>query len=182
MSLGGIAIAIGVLVDAGIVITENVFRHYETDEGRKPVIGSSGMPPNRSAARFFFPWSHLLAFLPVSRSRGRREALPPLPSPKLRHGGATVLAVTLVPVLASFSSEGKSGGRTKPVMRSPGGSTNLAAWALDHKRMTIGVAGALFVVSVVWSPGPNSAGAREGSLSLPGFGPADGGRRTGRAE
>ena len=51
MSLSGIAIAIGVLVDAGIVMTENVIRHCERaeEEKRKKVI-SAGVTSNQSAS------------------------------------------------------------------------------------------------------------------------------------
>ena len=46
MSLGGIAIAIGVMVDAGIVMTENISRHLAFSKGK----GSrrSSKPPRRS--------------------------------------------------------------------------------------------------------------------------------------
>ncbi|TWT41040.1 Cation efflux system protein CusA [Phycisphaerae bacterium RAS1] len=37
MSLGGIAIAIGTLVDMGIILTENIVRHIEADGGRRPL-------------------------------------------------------------------------------------------------------------------------------------------------
>lgn len=38
MSLGGIAIAIGTMVDMGIILTENIVRHIEEDGDRKPLI------------------------------------------------------------------------------------------------------------------------------------------------
>jgi len=37
MSLGGIAIAIGTMVDMGIILTENIVRHLQRDEGKRPV-------------------------------------------------------------------------------------------------------------------------------------------------
>jgi len=51
MSLSGIAIAIGVLVDAGIVMTENVIRHCERaeEEKGKKVI-SAGVISQQSAS------------------------------------------------------------------------------------------------------------------------------------
>jgi len=38
MSLGGIAIAIGTMVDMGIILTENIVRHLEMEGDRKPLI------------------------------------------------------------------------------------------------------------------------------------------------
>ncbi len=38
MSLGGIAIAIGTMVDMGIILTENIVRHLEKDGDRKPLL------------------------------------------------------------------------------------------------------------------------------------------------
>jgi Cu(I)/Ag(I) efflux system membrane protein CusA/SilA len=48
MSLAGIAIAIGVLVDAGIVMTENVIRHCEEAEDRKRKVISESVISDRS--------------------------------------------------------------------------------------------------------------------------------------
>src|SRR3546814_7869562 len=39
MSLGGIAIAIGAMVDAAIVMIENAHKHIERDDGTTPQIG-----------------------------------------------------------------------------------------------------------------------------------------------
>jgi Cu(I)/Ag(I) efflux system membrane protein CusA/SilA len=83
MSLSGIAIAIGVLVDAGIVMTENVIRHCEQAEKS----ATAGTAPRqyleviREAAHqvgrpiFFAMAIIILAFLPVFALTGQEGKL-----------------------------------------------------------------------------------------------------------
>ena len=116
MSLAGIAIAIGVLVDAGIVMTENVIRHCERAELEK---GSRLTPAETwqhtlQAASFvgrpiFFAMAIvILAFLPVFVLTGQEGKLfHPLAWTKtFAVVGATLLAVTVVPVLCSLLIRG----------------------------------------------------------------------------
>ena len=153
MSLGGIAIAIGVLVDAGIVITENVFRHYEADGGTKPLVEVVRDAAKQIGRPIFFSMVIiLLAFLPVFSLTGEEGKLfHPLAFTKtFAVIGATVLSVTLVPVLATFLIRGRiHREEDNPVMR---GARRLyepvLAAALRHPARTIGAAVLLFVLSL----------------------------------
>ncbi len=110
MSLGGIAIAIGAMVDAAIVMIENVHKHMEhtevTDENRWQVIREAAMevgPP-----LFFSLIIITLSFLPVftlEAQEGRMFA--PLAYTKtFAMAGAAALSITLVPVLMGYFIRG----------------------------------------------------------------------------
>jgi Cu(I)/Ag(I) efflux system membrane protein CusA/SilA len=114
MSLAGIAIAIGVLVDAAIVVTENAFRTIEVrgvdvrDRGAvfRAVADSVrlvGRPIAFSLAII------LLAFLPVLTLTGQEGKLfRPLAWTKtFAVFSAAVLALTLVPVLCTYLLGGR---------------------------------------------------------------------------
>lgn len=111
MSLGGIAIAIGAMVDAAIVMIENVHKHMEetplTDENRWQVIGraSSEVGP----ALFFSLLIITLSFLPVftlEAQEGRMFA--PLAFTKTyAMAMAAGLSITLVPVLMGYFIRGR---------------------------------------------------------------------------
>ncbi len=116
MSLTGIAIAIGVLVDAAIVVTENVLRHCERAEEKKgsvlsayetwPVVLAACKQVGRPI--FFAMAIIILAFIPVFALTGQEGKLfHPLAFTKtFAMVGSTLLAVTLVPVLCSFLVRG----------------------------------------------------------------------------
>ena len=123
MSLTGIAIAIGVLVDAGIVMVENVIRHCEIAEKERARAGSSPNPRLSTADYFritltasqqvgrpiFFAMGIIiLAFVPIFTLGGQEGKLfHPLAWTKtFAMVGATLLAVTLVPVLCTLLVRG----------------------------------------------------------------------------
>ena len=159
MSLGGIAIAIGVLVDAGIVVTENVIRHaeaYSEEHGEyRSKIVQITLEATRLVGRpiFYAMTIIILAFVPVFALTGMEGKLfHPLAFTKtFAMVGSTLIAVTLVPVLCTLLIRGKlHREEANPVMHSLQRLYKpVLAWALRHRITTMAVAGGLFVFAVV---------------------------------
>lgn len=116
MSLMGIAISIGVLVDAGIVMTENVIRHCERAEERlgRRLTPAEVFDETLAASTLvgrpivFSMLVIILAFVPVFLLTGQEGKLfHPLAYTKtFALIGATVLAVTAVPVFCTLLVRG----------------------------------------------------------------------------
>jgi Cu(I)/Ag(I) efflux system membrane protein CusA/SilA len=110
MSLGGIAIAIGAMVDAAIVMIENVHKHMEktdvTDDNRWTLIRDAAVevgPP-----LFFSLLIITLSFLPVFTLQAQEGKLfAPLAYTKtFAMAAAAGLSITLVPVLMGYFIRG----------------------------------------------------------------------------
>ena len=119
MSLGGIAIAIGAMVDAAIVMIENVHKHIERnpidDRNRWQVITRAATevgPP-----LFFSLLIITLSFLPIFTLQAQEGRLfAPLAYTKTYSmAAAAILSITLVPVLMGYFIRG----RITPEMKNP---------------------------------------------------------------
>ena len=110
MSLGGIAIAVGAMVDAAIVMIENAHKHMEHNDGSKghwEVIRDSAVEVGPSL--FFSLLIIAISFLPVFTLGAQEGRLfKPLAFTKTYAMlGAALLAVTVVPVLMGYLIRGK---------------------------------------------------------------------------
>ncbi len=120
MSLAGIAIAIGVLVDAGIVVTENAFREIERRgidpaDRRARLRGGAQSLRLVGAARLLLDDHHPARVRAGVRADGAgRQAVP---SAGVHEDfavlAATVMAVTLVPVLCTLLLRGRMHGEER---------------------------------------------------------------------
>lgn len=165
MSLAGIAIAIGVLVDAGIVVTENAFRFIEqrgVDPRDRRLVARTVLESTRLVGRpvFFSMAIILLAFIPVFALTGQEGKLfHPLAFTKtFAVLAATVIAVTLVPVLCSLLLGGKFHREDdNPIMRGLGRVYRpILAAALGHQVVTVALAAVLFVGALALARGIGS--------------------------
>ena len=110
MSLGGVAVAIGTMVDAGIVVVENAHRRLSRDRGEKPywqIIGESCREVGPSI--FFSLLVITVSFLPVFALEAQEGRLfRPLAWTKTASmAAAALLSVTLVPVLVGYFLRGR---------------------------------------------------------------------------
>ena len=152
MSLTGIAIAIGVLVDAAIVVTENVLRHCEKAEDAKgekltrQETWETTLVACKQVGRpiFFAMAIIILAFIPVFALTGQEGKLfHPLAFTKtFAMIGSTLLAVTLVPVLCTLLVRGPFHSEDRNIVMKfllriyeP-----TLDWALNHRKTVVGVA------------------------------------------
>src|SRR5260370_5169379 len=164
MWVAGIAIAIGVLVDGGIAVTENAFRHLEgvdtSDRGR---VFEPGMRATKLVGRTTFFWMAIiiLAFVPVFALTGQEGKLfHPLAFAKtFAMVSATAIALTLVPILCVLLLRGKFHSEDQnPVMRFLQKLYRPAlSLALDHRAITLVVASAFLTGAVVLASGTGTA-------------------------
>jgi Cu(I)/Ag(I) efflux system membrane protein CusA/SilA len=116
MSLGGIAIAIGVIVDASIVLVENAYRNVARAQEEQGTLTKEDFTEisifsakQVGRAIFFAVAIMVVSFLPVFMLEGQEGKLfRPLAFTKtFVLGGSAVIAITLVPMLMVMLTRGK---------------------------------------------------------------------------
>ncbi len=156
MSLGGIAIAMGAMVDAAIVMVENMHKHLERAEGRSRWDVVLEATKQVGPPLFYSLLIITVSFLPVfSLEQQEGRLFKPLAFTKtFAMAGAAVLSITLVPVLMGYLVRGK----IRPQEANPlnRGLMRLyrpvIGWVLRHPwRIIAGAAAVLAVTVLPWS-------------------------------
>ncbi|HEX2651370.1 MAG TPA: efflux RND transporter permease subunit [Burkholderiales bacterium] len=155
LSLGGLAIAIGAMVDAAVVMVENAHKALEgrdlRGEDRWRVIAQAAAEVG--PALFFSLLVITLSFLPVFALEAQEGRLfSPLAYTKTyAMAAAAILAVTLIPVLMGYLVRG----RIREEIRNPLNRWLIAAYrpalgaVLRRPKTTLALAGALLLLTLV---------------------------------
>jgi Cu(I)/Ag(I) efflux system membrane protein CusA/SilA len=151
MSLGGIALAVGVLVDAAIVMVENGYRHLSerqeldappvSEPERREILINAGKQVG--PALFFSLLIIVVSFLPVFllEAQEGRMFRPLAWTKTLAVGSSSILAITLVPVLMVLLIRG----RLKPESANPISRFTQAIYlpilrfCLKYRKLTIAI-------------------------------------------
>ncbi len=150
MSLGGIAIAIGVIVDASIVLVENAYRNVaraQEEKGqltREDFTEISILSAKQVGRAIFFAVAIMVvSFLPVFLLEGQEGKLfRPLAFTKtFVLAGSAIIAITLVPVLMVMLTRGKFRRENEnPITRFLNGLYQpVIRWVLKHRKTTIAI-------------------------------------------
>ncbi len=158
MSLAGLAIGIGMMVDGAVVMTENAFRIMA--EWR-----AKGEPVNRTAAVLsaarevanpiaFAILIIIVVFLPLFSLQGLEGKLfkPMAFNISFAMAGSLLLTLTLIPVLAAIILKPKEERDTLLVRWIKRGYLPLLAWSLAHKKTVVVSAIVLLVGSLALFP------------------------------
>lgn len=172
MSLGGLAIAIGMMVDGSVVMMENIFRHLTEDNRIDENIDEPGAPLDapgpagislriqqaaREVARpvFFAVMIIVIVFAPLFTLQGVEGKLfrPMALSIVLAMVASVGVALIVVPALASFSFHRAPRHRTSPLMKPLSAFyRRTLPWALAHARLVVAAALALLVAALALTP------------------------------
>ncbi|MGE0158214.1 MAG: efflux RND transporter permease subunit [Gemmatimonadales bacterium] len=163
MSLGGLAIGIGMMADASIVVVENAFRWLredsEPDEPKARLVGRAAREVGRPI--FFAITIITIVFLPLFTLRGVEGTMfrPLAYTIALAMIGSLLFSLTLAPVLASFLL--KRGGGTAADAHHGGMRWMSAvesryrvalAWSLGHAKLLVSAAVVILLLGVLAAP------------------------------
>lgn len=181
MSIGGMAIAIGSLVDDAIVDVENVFKHLRQnrklpESDRLPVL-EVVFNASREVRLPILNSTFIIvvSFVPLFFLTGMEgRMLRPLGIAFITAlFASTLVALTLTPVLCSFllgSEKSDKAGKEPALVRWLQKIYNVALeWVLSHKKLTLGSVAALFAVALALFCGFGSSflpAFNEGSFTI----------------
>ncbi len=157
MSLGGLAIAIGMLVDAAVVVVENIVAHLAHDKGaaKRPLLHVV----YRAVREVVAPVTSgtiiiMLVFLPLLTLQGLEGKLfiPVALTIVFALGSSLLLSLTVIPVIASFMLKQVKHSDPWLVQKADALYQPALSWALLHSRTVIAVAiVALLLTGVVYT-------------------------------
>jgi cobalt-zinc-cadmium resistance protein CzcA len=178
MSLGGLAIAIGLMVDGSVVVVENVFtklshaRHVnhdgETSTSKLNIVLAA---VSEVATPVFFGVAIIiLVFLPLMTLEGMEGKMfaPLAYTIAIALGISLILSLTLSPVLSSYLLKGGSEEDTRLVRTLRRPYNAMLHWALGHRKSTVLAVAGLFVFAICLFPFLGTAfipEMQEGTLS-----------------
>ena len=157
MSMGGIAIAIGAMIDAAVVMVENLHKHLEREPGQPSAQRRWEIVAEASKevgpALFFSLLVITVSFLPVFALEAQEGRLfKPLAFTKtFAMASAAILAVTLVPVAMGYFIRG----RIRPESANPvsrvliRGYRPVLTWTLRHRWTTLATAAFVLAITVI---------------------------------
>ncbi|TDR37720.1 cobalt-zinc-cadmium resistance protein CzcA [Tahibacter aquaticus] len=158
MSLAGLAIGIGMMVDGAVVMVENVFRlmaerhaHGERVDKTATVLTAAREVANPIA---FAIGIIVVVFLPLFSLEGLEGKLfkPMAITISFAMVGSLLLSLTLIPVLASMILKPKEEKDTWLVARLKRVYAPVLNWALARKKVTLGIASAALLGSLALFP------------------------------
>ena len=161
MSLGGIAIAIGSLVDDSIVDVENVFKRLRQARGQGKSVREVVYEASREVRMPMLNSTLIIiaCFLPLFFLSGMEgRMLKPLGiSFIISLCTSTLVALTLTPVLSSYllaheiqpDADGKASRETPVVRWLKKHYAKALDWTLRHRKSVLGLVGALLLAAVV---------------------------------
>jgi HAE1 family hydrophobic/amphiphilic exporter-1 len=154
MTLGGLTVAIGRVVDDSIVVIENIFRHLALGEPRTPATISTAVSEVSSAITSS-TLTTVAVFVPLGLVTGiiGKVFQPFAITVGLALLASLLVAITVVPLLSKWML---LSAKVKPVEEGGGKGAawyrNTLGWCLDHKPIVLGGAVALLVASLALVP------------------------------
>jgi multidrug efflux pump subunit AcrB len=149
MSMGGLALGVGMLVDNSIVVIENIYRMRA--EGKPPAEAAIEGAVQVTGAITASTLTTIAVFVPIIFTQGLTRQLFTEMGLTIAYSllASLAVALTLVPMVASRITSGEGQLRHRAVGRMKELYSKLLAYSLDHKPVVVGLVMILFIASTV---------------------------------
>lgn len=154
MSLGGLAIAIGLMVDGSVVVVENTFHHlgHRKNESKVRVVFEAASEV--ATPVLFGVGIIILVFLPLMTLEGMEGKMfgPLAYTIAIALFVSLVLSLTMTPALCSYALKGGNGEDTRFIKAIKRPYLSMLDWVLSNEKKTILASCALFVFAIALFP------------------------------